>query len=217
MPPPASSCSTRWTSRCAAEEAEGRVTKYEYWEWLGTVKDGEGRCIGSVAMDLRTNEIRTFPAEAVCLATGGPGIVFGRSTNSIINTGTAAGRAFMEGAVYANGEFIQVHPTAIPGRGQAAPDERVGAGEGGRVLGAQEEGRHARPQVHPRRPIASTSSRRSTPKYKNLVPRDVATREIFTICREMGPGPGWPATPCTWTSRTSPRTSRTCSTRSWVA
>ena len=71
-------------------EAEGRVTKYEYWEWLGMVRNDAGRCIGSVAMDLRTNEIRTFPAEAVMLATGGPGIVFGRSTNSVINTGTAA-------------------------------------------------------------------------------------------------------------------------------
>src|SRR5215218_7795364 len=68
-------------------EVAGKVNKFEYWEWLGTVKDDAGRCIGSVAIDLRTMEIRTFPAEAVCLATGGPGIVFGRSTNSIINTG----------------------------------------------------------------------------------------------------------------------------------
>src|SRR5499427_3068212 len=59
-------------------ETEGKVTKYEYWEWLGMVKDDAGRCTGSVAMDLRTNEIQTFPAEAVMLATGGPGIVFGR-------------------------------------------------------------------------------------------------------------------------------------------
>src|SRR5690606_34214255 len=77
-------------------EVQGLVTKYEYWEWLGMVKDAEGRCIGSVAMDMRTMEIRSFPAEAVMLATGGPGIVFGRSTNSVINTGTAAGRAFIE-------------------------------------------------------------------------------------------------------------------------
>src|SRR5436853_2950152 len=36
-------------------EAEGKVTKYEYWEWLGMVRDEGGRCIGSVAMDLLTN------------------------------------------------------------------------------------------------------------------------------------------------------------------
>src|SRR6476620_3573683 len=91
-------------------EAEGKVTKYEYWEWLGMVKDEAGNCVGSVAMDMVSMEIRTFPADAVCLATGGPGIVFGRSTNAGINTGTAAGRAFQEGAIYANAEFIQVHP-----------------------------------------------------------------------------------------------------------
>src|SRR6187401_3625886 len=50
-------------------EVEGKVTKYEYWEWLGMVKDEAGRCVGSVAVDLRTMEIRTFPAEAVMLAT----------------------------------------------------------------------------------------------------------------------------------------------------
>src|SRR5262252_10869536 len=66
-------------------EATGQVTKYEYWEWLGMVKDGSGRVVGSVALDLRTMEIRALPGEAVMLATGGPGIVFGRSTNSIIN------------------------------------------------------------------------------------------------------------------------------------
>lgn len=168
-------------------EAEGRVTKYEYWEWLGTVKDEAGRCIGSVAMDLRTNEIRTFPAEAVCLATGGPGIVFGRSTNSIINTGTAAGRAYMEGAIYANGEFIQVHPTSIPGEDKLRLMSESVRGEGGRVWVPKKKGDSRQPQDIPE------SERwyfleEKYPKYKNLVPRDVATREIFHVCREMGLG-----------------------------
>ena len=170
-------------------EAEGRVTKYEYWEWLGTVKDGTGRVIGSVAMDLRTNEIRTFPAEAVCLATGGPGIVFGRSTNSIINTGTAAGRAYMEGAIYSNGEFIQVHPTSIPGEDKLRLMSESVRGEGGRVWVPKKKGDTRGPKDIPE------SERwyfleEKYPKYKNLVPRDVATREIFSVCRELGLGLG---------------------------
>ena len=60
-------------------------------------------------------EIRTFQADAVVMATGGNGLIFGKSTNSVINTGTAAGARLPAGACYANGEFIQVHPTAIPG------------------------------------------------------------------------------------------------------
>ncbi|RUO94692.1 succinate dehydrogenase flavoprotein subunit [Corallococcus sp. AB018] len=170
-------------------EAEGKVTKYEYWEWLGTVKDESGRCIGSVAMDLRTMEIRTFPAEAVCLATGGPGIVFGRSTNSIINTGTAAGRAYMEGALYANGEFIQVHPTSIPGEDKLRLMSESVRGEGGRVWVPRKKGDTRNP-----RDIAESERwyflEEKYPKYKNLVPRDVATREIFMVCRDLGLGLG---------------------------
>jgi len=168
-------------------EAEGRVTKYEYWEWLGTVKDGTGRVIGSVAMDLRTNEIRTFPAEAVCLATGGPGIVFGRSTNSIINTGTAAGRAYMEGAIYSNGEFIQVHPTSIPGEDKLRLMSESVRGEGGRVWVPRKKGDNREPKNIPESERFYFLEEKY-PKYKNLVPRDVATREIFTVCRELGLG-----------------------------
>ncbi len=170
-------------------EAEGKVTKYEYWEWLGTVKDDTGRCIGSVAMDMNTMEIRTFPAEAVMLATGGPGIVFGRSTNSVINTGTAAGRAYIEGATYSNGEFIQVHPTSIPAEDKLRLMSESVRGEGGRVW-------VPKTKADPRGPLEIPESERwyfleeRYPKYKNLVPRDVATREIFDVCRNLGMGIG---------------------------
>ncbi|WP_224366511.1 succinate dehydrogenase flavoprotein subunit [Hyalangium versicolor] len=170
-------------------EAEGKVTKYEYWEWLGTVKDESGRCIGSVALDLRTMEIRTFPAEAVCLATGGPGIVFGRSTNSIINTGTAAGRAYMEGAIYANGEFIQVHPTSIPGEDKLRLMSESVRGEGGRVWVPKKKGDTRAPREIPEGERWYFLEEKY-PKYKNLVPRDVATREIFMVCRDLGMGIG---------------------------
>ncbi|MHB8873895.1 MAG: succinate dehydrogenase flavoprotein subunit [Myxococcaceae bacterium] len=168
-------------------EAEGLVTKYEYWEWLGLVKDGEGRCVGSVAVDLRNMEIRAFPAEAVMLATGGPGIVYGRSTNSVINTGTAAGRAYLEGATYANGEFIQVHPTSIPGADKLRLMSESVRGEGGRVW-------VPRKKADPRNPRDIPDAERfyfleeRYPKYGNLVPRDVATREIFDVCRNLGLG-----------------------------
>src|ERR671922_1343600 len=130
-------------------ETEGLVTKYEYWEWLGMVKDEAGRCVGSVAMNLQNMEIRAFPAEAVMLATGGPGIVFGRSTNSIINTGSAAGRAYLEGALYANGEFIQGHPTSIPGEDKLRLMSESVRGEGGRVWVPRQQGDRRDPQQIP--------------------------------------------------------------------
>jgi len=168
-------------------EAAGQVTKYEYWEWLGMVKDESGRVVGSVALDLRTMEIRSLPAEAVMLATGGPGIVFGRSTNSIINTGTAAGRAYLEGAVYANGEFIQVHPTSIPGDDKLRLMSESVRGEGGRVWVPKKKGDDRDPTQIPEGDRWYFLEEKY-PKYKNLVPRDVATREIFYVCRDMGLG-----------------------------
>ncbi len=170
-------------------EVDGRVTKYEYWEWLGMVKDEEGRCVGSVAMDLRTAEIRTIPADAVMIATGGPGIVFGRSTNSLINTGSAAGRAYIEGAIYANGEFIQVHPTSIPGEDKLRLMSESVRGEGGRIWVSKKKG-----DTRPPKEIPESERwyflEEKYPKYGNLVPRDMATREIFHVCRDLGMGVG---------------------------
>src|SRR6476660_3120111 len=95
-------------------ETSGLVTKYEGWEFLSAVVDDEGTCRGITAQELSSSEIQSFPADAVIIATGGPGIIFGKSTNSVINTGFAAAKLYKQGVDYANGEFIQIHPTAIP-------------------------------------------------------------------------------------------------------
>src|SRR6202020_1519966 len=112
---------------------EKMVRTVEWWDFLALVRDDEGVCRGIVAQDLKTMAIDVFPGDAVCLATGGCGIVFGRSTNSVINTGTAASAAYQQGACYANGEFIQVHPTAIPGADKLRLISESVRGEGGRV------------------------------------------------------------------------------------
>src|SRR5256884_6386938 len=87
-------------------ESEGLVRKYEYWEHLSFIKDEQRACRGIAALNLRTMQIKAFPADAVCLATGGPGIVYGRSTNRTLNTGSANGRSYIDGAIYANAEFV---------------------------------------------------------------------------------------------------------------
>jgi len=112
---------------------EKMVRKWELWDFLGLVLDEEGRARGIVAQDLKSMAVESFRGEAVCLATGGPGIIFGKSTNSVINTGTAASAAYQQGAAYANGEFIQVHPTAIPAADKLRLISESVRGEGGRV------------------------------------------------------------------------------------
>ena len=166
-------------------EVEGRVKKWEFWDFLAPVLDESGRCRGAVCQDLVTMEFRAFPADAVVLATGGNGLIYGRSTMSMVCTGSAVSRAYRAGAWYGNGEFIQVHPTAIPGADKLRLMSESARGEGGRVWVPR------KPQ-DPRDPREIPEADRyyfledRYPKYGNLVPRDIATREIFDICTTDG-------------------------------
>ncbi|HEX5102518.1 MAG TPA: succinate dehydrogenase flavoprotein subunit [Pirellulaceae bacterium] len=166
-------------------ETAGKVKKYEFWDFLGPILDDNGVCRGAVGQDLVSMEIRAFPADAVIVASGGPGLIYGRSTMSMACTGSAASRCFQVGAKYGNGEFIQVHPTAIPGADKLRLMSESARGEGGRVWVPKT------PQ-DPRDPLTIPESERyyfleeRYPKYGNLVPRDIATREIFDICVNEG-------------------------------
>ncbi|HEV3190230.1 MAG TPA: succinate dehydrogenase flavoprotein subunit [Polyangiaceae bacterium] len=160
---------------------EPMVKKFEWWDMVGLVLDDEGICRGIVAQDLKTMATRAFPADAVCLATGGPSIVFGRSTNSIINTGTAASAAYQQGACYANGEFIQVHPTAIPGADKLRLISESIRGEGGRVW-VPRDPRERRAGREVPESARDYFLEEKYPGYGNLVPRDIASRELFKKC-----------------------------------
>jgi len=161
-------------------EAEGRVAKREGWTFLSAVIDEAGVGRGICAMDLRSMAVKTFPADAVIFCTGGIGAIFGRSTNSVVCTGSAQSALFQQGVDYANGEFIQVHPTAIPGEDKLRLMSESARGEGGRVW-------------VPRNPAEKRAAKGIPeadrfyfleewyPKYGNLVPRDIATRAIHRI------------------------------------
>ncbi len=168
-------------------EDEGKVTKYEGWEFLSAVLDANGVCRGICAMDLRTMETRTFPADAIIICTGGNGAIFGKSTNSVVCTGSAQSALYQQGAFYANGEFIQVHPTAIPGEDKLRLMSESARGEGGRVWVPRDKLDKRAPQTIPDAERWYFLEERY-PKYGNLVPRDVATREIFKVVYgdEMG-------------------------------
>ena len=166
-------------------EATGHVSKYEAWDFLGPILDDDGRCRGCVAQNMVTMEIRAFEADAVILASGGCGVIFGRSTNSAACTGSAVSRTFQAGVYYANGEFVQVHPTAVPGADKLRLISESARGEGGRVW-------VPRTPQDPRPPGDIPEDQRyyfledRYPTYGNLVPRDIATREIFNVCVREG-------------------------------
>jgi succinate dehydrogenase / fumarate reductase flavoprotein subunit len=123
----------------------------------------------------------------VVLATGGCGILFGRSTMSVICTGTAAAAVYQQGAVYANGEFIQVHPTAIPGADKLRLISESARGEGGRVWVPKDKSDRRDPREIPERE-RDYFLERMYPGYGNLVPRDIASRAIFKVCLHEGRG-----------------------------
>src|SRR5277367_5577841 len=168
-------------------ESEGRVKKYEGWTFLSAVIDDGGACRGICAMNLHSMEVQTFVADAVIFCTGGIGAIFGRSTNSVVCTGSAQSALFQQGVDYANGEFIQVHPTAIPGEDKLRLMSESARGEGGRVWVPRDKSDKRAAKSIP-------ESERFYfleewyPKYGNLVPRDVATRAIHRVVYELGLG-----------------------------
>jgi succinate dehydrogenase / fumarate reductase, flavoprotein subunit len=164
-------------------EVEKRVTKYEGWEMLSLVLDDHQVCRGLIAMDLQTLELRSFAADAVIMATGGPGLIFGKSTNSMTCTGSAVSACYQQGARYANGEFIQVHPTSIPGEDKLRLMSESARGEGGRVWVPRADGDKRNPRDIPEAERWYFLEEKY-PAYGNLVPRDIATREIFQVCLE---------------------------------
>src|SRR6266851_1026178 len=138
-------------------------------------------CRGLVAMNLRSLELKAFPADAVIIATGGPGLIFGKSTNSMVCTGSAVAACYQQGARYANGEFIQVHPTSIPGDDKLRLMSESARGEGGRVWVPRAKGDQRSPSSIPEKERWYFLEEKY-PAYGNLVPRDIATREIFQVC-----------------------------------
>jgi succinate dehydrogenase / fumarate reductase, flavoprotein subunit len=168
-------------------EAEGKVKKYEGWEFLSAIIDSKGVARGITAMSLRTMELKAFAADAIIFATGGNGAIFGKSTNSVVCTGSANSALFQQGVYYANGEFIQVHPTCIPGEDKLRLMSESARGEGGRVWVPKTVGE--------KRPVKQIPDSERFyfleewyPKYGNLVPRDVATRAIHKVVYELGLG-----------------------------
>jgi succinate dehydrogenase / fumarate reductase flavoprotein subunit len=168
-------------------ESEGKVTKYEGWEFLSAVIDPNGVCRGICAMDLRSMEVKTFPADAIIVCTGGIGAIFGKSTNSVVCTGSAQSALYQQGAYYANGEFIQVHPTAIPGEDKLRLMSESARGEGGRVWVPRDKNDKRTAKSIPEADRFYFLEE-WYPKYGNLVPRDIATRAIHRVVYELGMG-----------------------------
>jgi succinate dehydrogenase / fumarate reductase, flavoprotein subunit len=132
----------------------------------------DGRAAGVVAYDLASGEVQIFRAKAVVFATGGFGKVFKTTSNAHTLTGDGMGIVWRRGLPLEDMEFFQFHPTGLAGLGILLTE---GArGEGG-IL---------------RNDSGERFMERYAPTIKDLAPRDMVSRAIYTEVREgRGCGP----------------------------
>lgn len=173
-------------------EVQGLVQKFENHEFMRLVTDGQGKSRGIVLMDLFNMKLETLKADVVVVATGGLGLIFRKSTNSTFCTGAANGRLFRQGMKYGNGEFIQIHPTAIPGEDKMRLMSESARGEGGRIWVYGDSSKKIRGPNGKEVVCGKTGEpwyflEELYPAFGNLVPRDIGAREVLKVC-EMGMG-----------------------------
>jgi len=108
-------------------------------------------------------------ADAVILATGGAGQLFPYTTNPEVATADGLGMALRAGAVAADLEFYQFHPTSLDAPGNFLVSEAV-RGEGAVLIDA--DGKRFMLDVHP---------------DAELAPRDVVARGIAQQMKVNGP------------------------------
>lgn len=173
-------------------EAQGLVEKYENHEFLRLILDEEGQARGVVVHDLFTLKLEVLKADAVVIATGGLGVIYKKSTMSTFCTGAANGRLYMQGMRYANGEFIQIHPTSIPGLDKMRLMSESIRGEGGRIWVWGDSSKQIEFPDKTLHPCGKTGEpwyflEEMYPAFGNLVPRDIGSREVTRVC-EAGLG-----------------------------
>ena len=121
----------------------------------------DGRCVGVAAIDMRDSEVRCITAKAVILCTGGISRVVSFTTNAAINTGDGMALAYRAGVPLKDMEFVQYHPTGLPGTGILMTE--ASRGEGGYLV--NNEGRRFLEDY--------------IPSKMELGPRDILSRAII--------------------------------------
>jgi fumarate reductase flavoprotein subunit len=94
----------------------GNITRYDEWFVTRLLVD-DGRVQGVAAIELRTGQVRAIAGKAVILSTGGAGRIFPFTTNAAIKSGDGMALAYRAGVPLKDMEFVQYHPTGLPGTG----------------------------------------------------------------------------------------------------
>ena len=138
-----------------------------YEEWFVTdliIEDG--RCVGVVALDIKTGDLHSIWAKSAIMAAGGAGRVFEPSTNAIICTGDGLALAWRAGVPMMDMEMVQYHPTTLARTGILMSE--AARGEGAHLLNSEGE----------------RFMLKYAPQYEELASRDVVSRSEQTEINE---------------------------------
>jgi succinate dehydrogenase / fumarate reductase, flavoprotein subunit len=164
---------TALSAECRKYEAEGKIERMNGWYFLSFVMDSNNECAGAVMLHKQQSKIQVFPAHSVIMATGGPNRIFGKTSGSAANEGTASGLALEQGLSLANLEMIQYHPTTVDTPAKKMLITEAARGLGGRLFTVKEGKRwYFMEEWYPERGA--------------LMPRDVVSRSIHKVCVNMG-------------------------------
>ncbi|MFC1641850.1 FAD-binding protein [Myxococcota bacterium] len=183
----------RWENTDARDTTGSRLAgermlvRLEYWELLDLVRDEHGQVVGVVGLELHSGRSKAWPADAVCLATGGYAGLYAGAAASPEAEGTAQAIAWRSGAVFVNAERVQFEPTTVP------------LGDRAWLLGDRWRSRGARIWVSklegdPRRPFDVLDPERDYPldglgrEFGGLPPADQGARALAALTRPQSRG-----------------------------
>lgn len=162
------------------------IKRYDEW-FVTKLLVEDGRCQGVAALDQRSGQVSLIQANAVVICAGGAGRVFPFTTNGAIKTGDGMAIAYRAGIPLKDMEFVQYHPTGLPGTGLLITE--AVRGEGGILL--NKDGYRYLQDYDMGEPLDVNDPRHPMKRTMELGPRDRLSM-IFMKEREKGrtiPGP----------------------------
>jgi len=156
------------------------ITRYD--EWFATkILVENGRCQGVTAIELRSGKVEVIAGRSVIMCTGGAGRVFPFTTNGAIKTGDGMSMAYRAGVPLKDMEFIQYHPTGLPGTGILITE--AARGEGGILV--NKDGYRYLQDYDLGTPLEINDPKHPVKKSMELGPRDRLS-QAFVAEREKG-------------------------------
>lgn len=141
------------------------IARFDEWFVTSLIVE-KGRFKGLTAIDIKRGTMHYFQAKAAIICTGGIGQLYKTTSNGAINTGDGMAIAYRAGAPLKDMEFVQFHPTGLPGKGLLITE--AARGEGGYLINNKNE----------------RFMKNYAPEKLELAARDVVSRAIVNEIRE---------------------------------